>query len=592
MNKFLLTLLIITLSLFCLNVKSQVLPKNRRVDWKLAGLKPPQETNSTKYHVSDYGLKGDGISPNDSAFKELLNLINGRPALVLFPEGNFLFKNTISLSNDLVLRGEGSQKTTITSNLTGTFSHSFSIIGETKFNDTTLFNQSASKGDSSIELSPGHSLSNGDWIHLIKNDSQLVTSNWALQTVGQIVKIKSVSNNIVILESALRLDYPMSDSPFLRKITPNENVGIECLKAVRIDNDAPNQSSIIYLKYAANCWFRGIESENCTFSHFEATASSNLYVSNSYFHHGFEYGSGGRAYGVLLDSTSNECLIENNIFEHLRHSMLVQAGANGNVFAYNYSIDPFWDTNPNNSAGDMVLHGNYPYSNLFEHNICQNIVIDNSHGPNGTNNTFLRNRADGFGIFFSASNSPHQNFIGNEITNTNFPFSLVNYSISGADHFLYGNNNKGTIDPQNTEILTDLSYVYTKRPSFIEAKHFASLGTPNIMGSGSNPANQMYTATGKLELSCQNNITISNPDFNPVLESEILLFPNPNKGLFHLNLNELSEVNIINSMGQIIQSIETHESSILIDLTNYAKGIYYLNFTQNSQIQVRKIIIH
>ncbi len=40
------------------------------------------------------------------------------------------------------------------------------------------------------------------------------------------------------------------------------------------------------------------------------------------------------AYGTMLHFTTGECLIENNIFEHLRHSTIVQAGANGNVFGY------------------------------------------------------------------------------------------------------------------------------------------------------------------------------------------------------------------------------------------------------------------
>tara|TARA_B110000091_G_scaffold188339_1_gene210108 strand:- start:126 stop:455 length:330 start_codon:yes stop_codon:yes gene_type:complete len=109
--------------------------------------------------------------------------------------------------------------------------------------------------------------------------------------------------------------------------------------------------------------------------------------------------------------------------------MLLQSGANGNVFAYNYSLNPFWTSTPSNSAGDMVLHGNFPYANLFKENIYRNIVVDNSHTPNGSYNTFLRNRAEGFGIFFSSSNCPDQNFIRNDIPNTSFSYNLINYTI-------------------------------------------------------------------------------------------------------------------------------------------------------------------
>ena len=88
---------------------------------------------------------------------------------------------------------------------------------------------------------------------------------------------------------------------------------------------------------------QGIESDKCNFAHIDAEYSSNLSISKNYFHDAHNYGSGGKAYGVILHFTSNECKIEDNIFNHLRHSMIVQAGANGNVFStYNYSIDPFW----------------------------------------------------------------------------------------------------------------------------------------------------------------------------------------------------------------------------------------------------------
>jgi hypothetical protein len=95
-------------------------------------------------------------------------------------------------------------------------------------------------------------------------------------------------------------------------------------------------------------------------------------------------GGGGKGYGIMVQNTSGDCLIENNIFRHLRHSMILQAGSNGNVFGYNYSIDPYWTevSLPSNAAGDIVLHGNYVYANLFEGNLGQQIVIDDSHGIN------------------------------------------------------------------------------------------------------------------------------------------------------------------------------------------------------------------
>ena len=116
------------------------------------------------------------------------------------------------------------------------------------------------------------------------------------------------------------------------------------MKIIREDVSS-SQTSNIKFSRAGNCWVSGIESDKCNFAHIDAEYSSNLSISKSYFHDAHSYGSGGKAYGVMLHFTTNECFVEDNIFEHLRHSMILQAGANGNIFAYNYSLDPFLDRN-------------------------------------------------------------------------------------------------------------------------------------------------------------------------------------------------------------------------------------------------------
>ena len=435
-----------------LNAFSQTLPRSRSVDWTLAGLRDTTSIGFVEIDMQVQGAIGNGTTPNDSMIASVLSNIAEPGVILNFPAGNFLFNKTINVPSNVIIRGEGPANTIFTMDL-GHQGHGFSIKGYPNTSDFTIITESAFKDSSFIMVHNPSVFSAGDWLRIIQNDVDLVTSSWGEETVGQIVQIEAISNNKIILKSPLRMGYSTSRAPYIIKVVPAENVGIECIKIHRIDNTAPEQSSNIYFFYAVNCWVMGLESENCTFSHIQSRYSSNLCFTKSYFHDGFDYGDGGRAYGIMIQFTSNECLIENNIFKQLRHSMIMQAGANGNVFAFNYSLDPYWDTQPHNSSGDMVLHGNYVYANLFEQNICQNIVIDNSHGPNGPYNTFFRNRSEGYGIFFSADNSPSQNFLGNEITNTHLPYSLVNYLIQGSDHFLFGNNNKGTIDPVGTNSL-------------------------------------------------------------------------------------------------------------------------------------------
>ena len=188
-------------------------------------------------------------------------------------------------------------------------------------------------------------------------------------------------------------------------------------------------------------------------------------------------------------------MVENNQFEHLRHSVLLQSSSNGNVISYNYSRDPYWTGVflPANSAGDLVLHGNYPYMNLFEGNICQNIVIDNSHGINGKFNTFLRNRAELYGLFMNISPaSDSQNFVGNEMTNTLIGMK----SIAGNGHFDYGNKLRGNISPVGTNgIPANSLYLQSAKPVFWNpVKPFPIAGNPMDYNTIQNKAFDNYSA--------------------------------------------------------------------------------------------------
>ena len=101
------------------------------------------------------------------------------------------------------------------------------------------------------------------------------------------------------------MNYNTSSNPFIKKIIVKENTGIECLKIIREDVSV-NQVSNLKFSRTANCWVSGIESDKCNFAHIDAEYSSNLSISKSYFHDAHNYGSGGKAYGVMLHFTSNE----------------------------------------------------------------------------------------------------------------------------------------------------------------------------------------------------------------------------------------------------------------------------------------------
>jgi hypothetical protein len=568
----------------------QILPSERRVDWSVAGIRDSSTQNMIVLDALSNGFSADGNTPNDLAFSDLM-MDHPEPFILYFSTGTFLFNQPLVLRSNMVLRGSGASNTTLKIDHGGS-GHGILISGSSIPTDTCSLSENWTKDSTNMQVVSTSLFQGGDWIHLSMNDADLITSSWALGSVGQIAQINSINGNLLTLQSAARLDFPISRSPKIKKINPIENVGIECLKIDRIDNCAPEQASNVYLNYAVNCWINGVESNQTTFAHVEANHSSNCSVTNSYFHDAFDYGGGGRAYGVMFHFSTNECLVYSNVFDHLRHSMILQAGANGNVFAYNRSVDPFWTGSaflPANSAGDMVLHGNYVFSNLFEQNDGQNMVIDNSHGGNGPNNTFFRNRGSLYGIFFSDNTSPNQNFIGNEIPNTSFPYSTVNYNLLGTNHFVYGNNNKGTIDPAGTSDLSDSTYFFSQPPNEILNQYYASIGVPNAMNSGIIPATYYLSNNQLFANAC--GYTTDLGTNNLTNETDLQIYPNPAVDAVQVaseNLNVRS-IRVFNILGLEVIAEKNPIFPLKLDLSRLEKGCYVMYFETSSGNYCKKL---
>lgn len=413
--------------------------------------------------VTTVGLISGSSEDMSSKFAEILVEYPEYDSLY-FPAGIYYFEDWILLSDNKVIFGDGSEtvlnfavedrRSCITNRWQGALvSKNLDPLME---GDTIIYDN-ASSYKVGLDL------------YISSSEPDLMTSSWAFKSFIQFNKIKGISSD----SSYYILEYPITRD---RKSDVEtgvfsfvENISISNLKIVNLTATEFQQSNI-YFSFARNCKVSCIESESTNFAHVDVRNSKNIEVSGSYFHGAHAFGGGGQGYGTVLQFGSTECVVAGNIYDTLRHSILLQAGANNNVISSNYSINPYWEDVflPDDSAGDLVLHGNWVTDNLFQHNIAQNIVIDDSHGRNGPGNTFFRNRAENYGIFMNNNPaSDGQVFIANEITNSTVLKGL--YFLNGEGHFRANNiirgdyaNGDQTLDELPVSLAGELLFPYGK----------------------------------------------------------------------------------------------------------------------------------
>ena len=473
-------------------IHAQVIPDSLKADWSQAGYGGAIPNPPVIINVKDFGAYGDGLHDEYNA---IVNAVNSSSSfrVIYFPAGNYLIKSPIIPPDNVVFRGEG-MATNLIFDLTASGSKDAFKISNKQTNTFTAIDAGYNKGSTVLKLSTVAGFTAGSFAEIREANGtwNTVPADWATYCVGQIIKIKAVNGNSITIEPALRIDYTANLKPEIRPVILKTNVGIECLKITRADTITNNKygNNISFL-YAADCWVTGVESNKSQASHIMLVSSKNVLVSGCYFHDAFTYdGTGTAGYGITMIQHNSDSKVENCIFKHLRHSMVAKQGANGNVFAYNYSLDPYRSEYPHDAGGDMLLHGHYPFANLFEGNIGQSMIMDDTWGASGPYNTLFRNRAELYGIilFDQSVNSDEQNIVGNEVTNDD----KGNYYLQPGHHLTYANNIKGTIQPTNTNILNDVSYYLTAKPYFWNEGTWPSIGGLNILNSGTNPARERY----------------------------------------------------------------------------------------------------
>lgn len=563
------------LAVFCalfypyLLAAQQSLDPQRATDWYTAGMQAPRIEPDLIINIFDQGGFNDGLSPNDLLVQELLANYASKPFVLYFPPGIYQFTQPLVLPAQCIIRGASADSSILVFDLLEP-DHLIKVLGQTT-RDTAYLQTDGIMQEDFVRINTSSQYQIGDYLKLIDQDSALITSSWAQYSTGQLLQITQIRGDSLYFDHPLRRDFLTDRDAHLIKFEPKTQVGIEQLQIKRLDA-TDRQTSNIYFKYAANCWVSCVQSLYCNFAHVELNHSTQIEISGSHFQEAHAYGGGGKAYGVMLHFASGNSLVQDNSFQKLRHSMILQAGANGNVLAYNYSTEPYWtEVNlPYNAAGDLVLHGNYPYANLFEGNVVQNIVVDHSHGFNGPFNTFFRNRAELYGIFMNQDpSSDWQNFLGNEVSNS--ALFLGNYLLAGEGLYEYANNVQGSLRPQaNVDLMA--KSLFLDDVSEQSNSSWALIGPPNDLNEHKIAAQIRFES--QLTNACaEPNVSTA---YQPILKGSdsFYLFSDQDQNRLEVHTDEPMGGNSTLSLYSIQGALILQSQERSLEIGHLASGLY------------------
>lgn len=328
-----------------------------------------------------------------------------------------------------------------------------------------------------------------DW-ELMDPEGRWRTESWVPEdAVGQMFEEVAVSGNEVTVSPPVTLDYDPEQSPRLRPMRLVVGAGFQGLAFERTSR---GDASTVQLKNTAGVWLRDCEGDTTMRAHLSTSSTLFCEIRDSYFHDSHDYGGGGHGYGASLGNHTTGCLIENNLFVHLRHAMMVQVGATGNVFGYNYSREPYQNQGGDWNPPDISLHGHYPSMNLFESNVVQEAAVADYWGPCGPGNTFFRNRLEAEGLWVRDS-SHGQNIVGNELTDGS---NVIDIDETVEDTFLHGNLVEGEVswNPAIDERELPASLYLDGPPPFWTGAPWPALGADVASGGHTIPAEERYHA--------------------------------------------------------------------------------------------------
>ncbi len=346
------------------------------------------------------------------------------------------------------------------------------------------------------------------------------------------------------------------------------------------------------------------------------TISNNTISNNTAF--GLGYSGGG------IDCFQSSPIISNNIISYNSASY-----SGGGINCYlNYSAITN-NTISSNSA--FYSGGGIECGTASSPNISNNIISNNtanygggmdcgsnSSNPSISNNTISNNNADkGGALSFTskcsptihntimwgntASTSGQQVYLDDENCDPNFYYcdvqdSTAAFGLNGSIFYtgIYRNNIDtipGFVSPSAGSGTG--YYGVTNDWSMQAASHCINAGTRDTTGlslPAKDKAGNPRISGGRIDIGAYEYFFPPNSINEVLINFPIGIYPNPATNNITIEIQQKSEIEILNINGQIIKTIDNNDAKTTIDLGNLSSGVYILKAKTDKGIAIKKFI--
>lgn len=364
-------------------------------NWTLTGHR--SITPDATISVLDFGaVAGDGDT-DTPAFEAAVDAAAaeaavGRPTAVTIPAGTFLLTDTLALQSGVVLRGDGPDQTNIELDLGGADIEGITMVGAPSGAGFTALTATAERGDTTIRFGSFDRFEVGSIVEIEQDNVDRMQTrpewdvDWDDGSSGEVALVVAGDNGEATLAHRTHDTYDVARNARVRALDAIEAAGIESMRIERIDAGYGNT---VAMRFGHDLWLTDLELVQTSRAHIAIDVVANCSVIGSSIHGAHDFGDGGRAYGISAARHTTGCRFEDNALWDLRHAMIIQLGAAGNVFGYNDARGSagYEDRQP---RADISLHGHWPQLNLFEGNVVDRMVFADWWGPSGPGNVKWR----------------------------------------------------------------------------------------------------------------------------------------------------------------------------------------------------------